>query len=119
MSSLNRNYAEQMRLFMRAQQPGTPEYLHRLQYPGTVPHCNEPSCVWCAGGPRCPLMTQWLCDECKARVPCPVKDYRTHAPWLRLPSKEKQRAAAAAAFVGYVLAEQARLACAAEAGSEG
>jgi hypothetical protein len=108
MTSTNKNYAEQMKQFLKAQQPGTPEYIHKKSYPGAamLVHCAHPECVWCEGGSQRPIMSQWLCDDCKRRVPCPVNDYRTHAPWLRLPSKEKQRAAAAAAFVGYVLAER-------------
>jgi len=105
MSTTNKNHAEQMKRFMRAQQRGTPEYAHRQSYPGpNMGHCANPECVWCEGGSKNPVMSHWLCEDCCARVPCPVNDYWTHAPWLKLPSKEKQRAAAAAAFVGYVLA---------------
>ncbi len=103
----NPQFDAQMKAFKRAWVAGTTEYEYRKTYPGDrVPPCGDDSCINSAHATTTPVNTYWLCDECSAAAPCPVTDFKTHSPWLKLPSKQKRQAFAAAVFTGYCLTQK-------------
>ena len=101
----NKQYPAQMVAFRRAWVAGTEEYIKRLSYPGpamaTSP-CGTADCInFSEASATTPTYTMWLCPACAEKAPCPITEYRTHAPQLNKLSDSKMRAIAAAVFTAW------------------
>ena len=84
----DKTFALREAAFKRGWIKGTPEYIHRLEYPGPIietPCVADETCVRYKGGPT--ITSYWLCPACQA--PDVTVDYKTHAPFEGLVSTEK------------------------------
>lgn len=100
----DKTFALREAAFKRAWIKGTPEYVHRLEYPGPIietPCMADETCVRYAGGPK--ITSYWLCPACQA--PDVTVDYKTHAPPLKAWGLLKRTQANRAAFLAYCLIE--------------
>lgn len=101
----NRNFDKEMRRYNLGRTPGTPEYAHRLDYPGSLARahvCVDHECV--NFRKPIPLETYWICEACSKIAPDTVRAL-THCPYKLLPSKKKRQTASAAAFSAWCLSQ--------------
>ena len=108
MTTPNRNFDTELRLYEASRTAGTKEQAAWRSYPGDAlkAHtCPRYNCVAYTG--EIVHETYYLCDECAKLAPCSIKNF-CHAPQKQLPPKKKRRMASAVCFASFFRA-RARL----------